>query len=144
MATEYSVEREIAAPVDRVWTLLADANSYARWNGSLLSIEGEIVEGGTLSLVPRANPGRTFKLRVSLRASQLEPSTTGWLGSGSPPRVHGRSRQRPVGSPAGLVCARQEVEATAYRRRRAYPPRTSLPPPAHRRTGGLPQAPMVP
>jgi uncharacterized protein YndB with AHSA1/START domain len=65
MATEYSVEREIAAPVDRVWTLLADANSYARWNGSLLSIEGEIVEGGTVSLVPRANPGRTFKLRVS-------------------------------------------------------------------------------
>jgi uncharacterized protein YndB with AHSA1/START domain len=65
MATEYSVRRDIAAPVDRVWTLLTDASSYARWNGSLLSIEGEIVEGGTVSLVPRVNPGRTFKLRVS-------------------------------------------------------------------------------
>ena len=65
MATEYSVRRDIAAPVDQVWTLLTDASSYARWNGSLLSIEGEIVEGGTVSLVPKANPRRTFKLRVS-------------------------------------------------------------------------------
>jgi uncharacterized protein YndB with AHSA1/START domain len=65
MATEYSVRREIAAPVDRVWALLTDASSYGRWNGSRLSFEGEIVEGGTVSLVPRVNPGRTFKLRVS-------------------------------------------------------------------------------
>jgi hypothetical protein len=65
MATEYSVRRDIAAPVDQVWALLTDASGYARWNGSLLSIEGEIVEGGTVSLVPRVNPGRTFKLHVS-------------------------------------------------------------------------------
>jgi uncharacterized protein YndB with AHSA1/START domain len=65
MATEYSVRREIAAPVDRVWALLTDASTYARWNGSLLSIDGDIVEGGTVSLVARANPGRTFTLSVS-------------------------------------------------------------------------------
>jgi uncharacterized protein YndB with AHSA1/START domain len=65
MTTEYSVSREIAAPVERVWRLLADPGSYARWNESLVSIEGQIVEGGTVRLVPRVNPGRTFKLHVS-------------------------------------------------------------------------------
>jgi uncharacterized protein YndB with AHSA1/START domain len=65
MATEYSVRRLIAAPIDRVWSLLSDTASHARWNPSLASIEGRIVEGGTVSLVPTVNPGRTFKVRVS-------------------------------------------------------------------------------
>lgn len=65
MTTEYRVSRAIAAPIDRVWALLADVGEQARWNSTLVSIEGEIRHGGEVTIVPKVNPGRTFKLRVS-------------------------------------------------------------------------------
>jgi len=34
MTTEHGVKRDIAAPVKRVWSLLADASSYGNWNES--------------------------------------------------------------------------------------------------------------
>ena len=34
MTTEYSVKRDIAAPVERVWSLLTEASSYGSWNES--------------------------------------------------------------------------------------------------------------
>ena len=65
MATQYSVTRLIDAPVERAWALLADVSEQARWNDTLVSIEGEIVEGGTVALVSKVNPKRTFKLKVT-------------------------------------------------------------------------------
>jgi len=65
MATEYRVERTIAAPIDRVWALLTDVAEQSRWNSTLVSIEGEIREGGEVTVVSTVNPGRTFKLTVS-------------------------------------------------------------------------------
>ena len=65
MATQYSVRRLIDAPIERVWSLLADVTEQARWNDTLVSIEGEIAEGTTVALVSKVNPKRTFKLQVS-------------------------------------------------------------------------------
>lgn len=65
MATQYGVERLIDAPVDRVWSLLADVSEQKRWNDTLVSIEGEITEGGKVTLVSKVNPKRTFTLQVS-------------------------------------------------------------------------------
>ncbi len=65
MATEYHVSRTIAAPAERVWSLLTDVSEQARWNSTLVSIEGDISEGGQVALVSKVNPGRTFKLAVS-------------------------------------------------------------------------------
>lgn len=65
MATEYRVSRTIAAPIDRVWDLLTDVAEQSRWNSTLVSIEGQIREGGQVTLVSTVNPGRTFKLAVS-------------------------------------------------------------------------------
>ena len=65
MATSYQVTRLIEAPIDRVWSLLTDVPEQARWNESLVSIEGHIAEGGTVSLVSKLNPRRTFRLKVS-------------------------------------------------------------------------------
>jgi uncharacterized protein YndB with AHSA1/START domain len=65
MATSYHVERRIDAPPDRVWGLLTDASSYRDWNRSVLSIEGKIAAGETVSLVSIANPKRTFRLHVT-------------------------------------------------------------------------------
>ena len=69
MATRYHVERRIDAPPERVWGFLADASSYRDWNRAVLSIEGTIATGNTISLVSTANPKRTFKLRITAMAA---------------------------------------------------------------------------
>jgi hypothetical protein len=59
-----SVEINIKAPADRVWSLLTDAKGFPRWNSTVTGIEGEIREGQRLRLhVP--GTGRTFTPKVS-------------------------------------------------------------------------------
>ena len=65
MAKRYHVSRHIDAPVERVWALLTDASSYRAWNRAVVSIEGPIAKGATISLVSIVNPKRTFKLKVT-------------------------------------------------------------------------------
>ena len=65
MATRYHVERRIDAAPEQVWRLLSDASGYGRWNRAVLSIEGKIAAGETVSLVSIANPKRTFRLHVT-------------------------------------------------------------------------------
>jgi uncharacterized protein YndB with AHSA1/START domain len=65
MAKRYHVSRHIDAPVERVWALLTDASSYRAWNRAVVSIEGPITKGTTISLVSIVNPKRTFKLKVT-------------------------------------------------------------------------------
>ena len=65
MAKRYHVSRHIDAPVQRVWALLTDSASYRAWNRAVVSIEGPITEGATISLVSIVNPKRTFKLKVT-------------------------------------------------------------------------------
>jgi uncharacterized protein YndB with AHSA1/START domain len=65
MALRYHVSRRIDAPADRVWGLLADASSYRSWNRAVVSIDGTIAPGNTISLVSVVNPKRTFKLRIT-------------------------------------------------------------------------------
>lgn len=75
MATKYTVSRRINAPTDKVWALLTDASSYGRWNRAVVSIEGRIAAGETVSLVSIANPKRTFRLHVS---EMTTPSRMVW------------------------------------------------------------------
>ena len=65
MATRYHVERRIDAPPEKVWALLADASTYRDWNRAVVSIDGTIATGNTVSLVSIANPKRAFRLRVT-------------------------------------------------------------------------------
>ncbi len=69
MVKRFEVVTVIAAPRDRVWSLLTDADSYARWNPSVVSITGPIAKGETISLVSTLDPKRTFKLHVTEMAS---------------------------------------------------------------------------
>jgi uncharacterized protein YndB with AHSA1/START domain len=69
MTTTYSVTRTIDAPCEKVWELLTDADSYATWNPTIISIEGPITEGSRVRLVSAVNPKRAFSLKVtSVRA----------------------------------------------------------------------------
>jgi len=65
MSTSYSVTRSIDAPAERIWVLLTDVEEQQRWNTTIVSMEGEIVEGGTVKLVSSVNAKRTFSLAVS-------------------------------------------------------------------------------
>ena len=65
MATGYHVSRRIDAPAERVWELLTNAASYRDWNRAVVSIEGTIALGQTISVVSIVNPKRVFKLRIT-------------------------------------------------------------------------------
>jgi uncharacterized protein YndB with AHSA1/START domain len=65
MPTGYHVERRIDASPERVWAVLTDAASYGNWNRAVVSIEGTIAPGSTISLVSIANPKRAFRLHIT-------------------------------------------------------------------------------
>ena len=65
MATKYTVSRRIDASPEKVLALLTDASSDGAWNRAIVSIEGKIAAGETISLVSIANPERTFRLHVT-------------------------------------------------------------------------------
>ena len=65
MATGYHVERRIEASPERVWAVLTDASRYRDWNKAVVSIDGTIAPGNTISLVSVVNPKRAFKLRIT-------------------------------------------------------------------------------
>jgi hypothetical protein len=63
-APRFHAARRIAAAPDRVWALLIDLPSWRAWNPTIVSIEGDVTPGGTVRLVAKVNPQRTFTLRV--------------------------------------------------------------------------------
>jgi hypothetical protein len=59
-----TVEVNISARTEIVWSLLTDAKDFPRWNSTVAGIEGEIREGERLRLhVPGTK--RTFKPQIS-------------------------------------------------------------------------------
>lgn len=63
--TSYETTTDIAAPVEQVWSILTEAAAYPSWNSTIISMEGVIADGETISLVTTLNPKRTFRLTVS-------------------------------------------------------------------------------
>jgi uncharacterized protein YndB with AHSA1/START domain len=61
---ETSVSTVINATPEKIWQILVDVNNYKNWNSTLVSIEGEIKEGGEIKIVPAINSNRTFKLKI--------------------------------------------------------------------------------
>lgn len=59
-----SVEVGIAASPERVWAILTDAAGYPRWTDTIVSLDGQITEGGRLVLRSYLDPKREFKLTV--------------------------------------------------------------------------------
>jgi hypothetical protein len=61
---ETSVSLHIGATPEKIWNILVDVQVYKNWNSTLISIEGEIREGGQIRIVPKINPNRTFSLKI--------------------------------------------------------------------------------
>ncbi|MCW3122251.1 MAG: Polyketide cyclase/dehydrase [Flavipsychrobacter sp.] len=61
---ETSVSIDIKADNAIIWALLTNASDYARWNSTIISIDGKIAVGETIKLKAKLDPKRTFKLKV--------------------------------------------------------------------------------
>nr|WP_290933257.1 hypothetical protein [Haliscomenobacter sp.] len=53
---ETAVSIEIQADASIVWSLLTNAADFARWNSTVVSIEGDIALGQTIRLISTLDP----------------------------------------------------------------------------------------
>ena len=81
---ETNVSIVIDAEVSIVWKLLIDAENFSKWNSTVTSLEGKIVEGEKLRLKSVLDEKRTFKLKVK---ELIHESKMVW-GDGKGNRVH--------------------------------------------------------
>lgn len=61
---ETAVSIDIQADKSIVWALLTNARDFARWNSTVISIEGTIAPGKKIKLKAKLDPKREFNLKV--------------------------------------------------------------------------------
>jgi uncharacterized protein YndB with AHSA1/START domain len=61
---ETAVRVEIQSDASILWALLTNASDFARWNSTIVYLEGEIKQGGKIRLTSTLDPKRVFKLTV--------------------------------------------------------------------------------
>src|SRR5262245_9534497 len=61
---ETSVSVSIQADPAIVWALLTNAADFPRWNSTVVSIQGEIKQGGNIELKSTLDEKRVFKLKI--------------------------------------------------------------------------------
>ncbi len=61
---EYSVERQIAAPPEAVWAVLADGSKYVEWDPNIEKIDGSIGLGETITVHTKLS-SRAFPVKVT-------------------------------------------------------------------------------
>lgn len=81
---ETSVTTTINADPAIIWALLTNASDYARWNTTIVSIEGTIATGEKIKLKSTLDAKRTFKLTVKA----MEPAKRMVWGDGQGTRVY--------------------------------------------------------
>lgn len=66
--TTFSRETTVSINIDAnpviVWSLLTNASDFARWNSTIVSIEGNIALGEKIQLKSTLDTSRTFKLKI--------------------------------------------------------------------------------
>ena len=67
-----SITQSIQAEASTIWKLLTDASDFARWNSTVISIEGKIEEGEKIVLKSTLDPNRKFKLKVKEMKEPLQ------------------------------------------------------------------------
>lgn len=61
----YEAESTINASSGAIWAILTDAPGYTAWDSGVVRVEGRIAPGETIKVVSKANPGRTFPVKVA-------------------------------------------------------------------------------
>ena len=79
-----SVSILINSDTSIIWTLLTNASDYQRWNGTGVSIDGEIKAEGKIKLKSPLDEKRVFKLKVK----EFEPDKRMVWGDGKGLRTY--------------------------------------------------------
>jgi uncharacterized protein YndB with AHSA1/START domain len=61
---ETAVSITIHADKSIIWALLTNAHDFHRWNSTVISIEGIITQGESITLKSTLDPKREFKLKI--------------------------------------------------------------------------------
>jgi hypothetical protein len=73
----YESSATIAAPPERVWSILTDGAAYPDWDSGVVRVEGRIAPGEKIKVVSEVNPNRAFPVKVT----QLDaPRAMEWTG----------------------------------------------------------------
>jgi hypothetical protein len=67
----------IGASPESVWAVLADASRYPDWDSGVTAVDGDIVDGGRITVHAAANPRRAFPVLVALDPPRLMVWTGG-------------------------------------------------------------------
>ena len=59
-----SISETIDSDVATIWAILTNASDFARWNSTIVSLEGSMAPGGKIKLKSTLDAKRTFKLKV--------------------------------------------------------------------------------
>jgi uncharacterized protein YndB with AHSA1/START domain len=59
-----SIENDINASPEAIWSLLTAAENYPKWNSTVISIDGSIKLGEMIKLTSTLDPKRTFNLKI--------------------------------------------------------------------------------
>jgi uncharacterized protein YndB with AHSA1/START domain len=79
-----TIALDIAAPAEKIWSLLTDADRFTSWNTTVLELSGRIAPGERILLRSSLAPERTFKLQVK----EYEPPTRLSWGDAMGTRVY--------------------------------------------------------
>jgi hypothetical protein len=60
----YEASATIAAPPERIWSVITDAANIATWDSGVVRIEGRIAPGEKIKVTSGANPKRAFPVKV--------------------------------------------------------------------------------
>lgn len=62
---QYSVEANIQASPEKVWSYLTNAAEYPNWNSTVVKVEGTIQKGNKIKVFAKISPDRAFPVSVS-------------------------------------------------------------------------------
>ena len=77
---ELKTEVVFDAPKEKVWEVLTDTDKYAEWNPFIISVQGEMVQGGQITNV-MVNEGKETTFTPIITVLD-EYKSLEWLGSG--------------------------------------------------------------
>lgn len=61
----YESGATINASPDAIWAILTDASGYTAWDSGVERVTGRIAPGEKITVVSKANPGRSFPVKVA-------------------------------------------------------------------------------
>jgi hypothetical protein len=70
MAHQVSTTIDIAAAPETVWAVLADLPGYQHWHPAFVSVTGQLVPGGRLTITAALPTGRTITAKVTVRTAE--------------------------------------------------------------------------